>query len=68
MKAPQLKIHEQVFEGESGRLSSAIQPSIGDFAVTPRSRGCTARAAGQSAIGSRARERRGLSSAIPKTL
>jgi len=68
MKSPQLKIHEQVFGGESGRLSSAIQSSIGDFAVTPRPRRRSRAAAGQSAIGPRARERQGLSSAIPKAL
>lgn len=39
MKSAQLRIHEQVFGEEGGRLSSAIQPSIGEIAVTPRPRG-----------------------------
>lgn len=39
MKSAQLQIHEQMFGEKGGRLSSAIQPSIGDFAVTPRPQG-----------------------------
>lgn len=39
MKSAQLRIHEQVFGEEGGRLSSAIQPSIGEIAVTPRPQG-----------------------------
>lgn len=68
MKSPQLRIHEQVFGEEGGRLSSAIQPSIGEIAVTPRLPGAAQKTAGQSAIGSHARERWGLSSRIPKVL
>lgn len=69
MKSAQLKIHEQMFDEQVSKgvvkCDSTLYRQNRCNSTAP---GAAQKTAGQSTIGSRARERRGLSSRIPKAL